>query len=535
MKIYNLIFLSLVLASCGEQTELNFIDKGITSEMIELGSEWNKKDGYISGSNGYLVTDKMVKGKVFTMNSTISLDSIGYTNASFILFDNYLNFDAKVKGFDNSVIQLSGKIANKKQIVANMPINAGEKFGLKIEGKSDSVRFYINDSYLFSCVNNVDRFGRLGFRAGNKGIKIYDFSSTLLQEKLGEVKHLFKSGTEDYHTFRIPAIEVSNKGTILAFADGRVSAAHDAGDINIVLKRSEDGGKTWGETIQVFDKGKNTAGNVTPVVDRKTGTIFVFSTWNLGEDYEWQIINGTSKDTRRIFVTQSDDDGLTWSPAKEITNDVKQSDWTWYATGPCHAIQLRNGEHKGRLVVPCDHIEKDSKKYYSHVIYSDDHGKTWKLGGTTPSDMVNECSVVELEKGDLMLNMRNYDRNVRTRKVSVSSDGGITWGELYSDPTLIEPICQGSIARYSFQNEGKSRILFLNPADADERRNMTLRMSYDDGKSWIQSKVIYDGPSAYCDVTRLPNGNIGCLYEAGYIHPYEGIVYEEIKLSDLEN
>ena len=168
------------------------------------------------------------------------------------------------------------------------------------------------------------------------------------------------------------------------------------------------------------------------------------------------------------------------------------------------------------------------------MIYSDDHGKTWQLGGTTPSDMVNECSVVELENGHLMLNMRNYDRNLRTRKVSVSQDGGATWGELYSDSVLIEPICQASIARYSFQDEGKSRILFLNPADSLERRNMTLRISYDDGKSWSRSKVVYDGPSAYCDVIRLPNGNIGCLYEAGYIHPYEGIVYEEIELAEIE-
>lgn len=534
MKRTSLLLLSLFLASCNETSQQVFVDQGIPSEMIDVESQWTREDGCISGESGYLVSQKLFNGKVFTLNATLSLDSVGFTNASLILFDNYLNFDAKVKDQPEPVIQLAGKMAHNRLVVASRKIEAGKPFALQIEGQSDSVRFYVDGAHLFSCANDVDQYGRVGFRAGKKGIRVYDCSATGLQEKPGTVNYLFQSGTGNYHTFRIPAIEVSTRGTLLAFAEGRADAAHDAGDINLLLKRSEDGGKTWSEPILVLDEGKNTTGNVTPVVDRETGTIFVFSTWNLGDDYEWQIINGTSKDTRRIFVTQSDDDGLTWSPAREITDDVKLPDWTWYATGPCHAIQLSRGEHKGRLVVPCDHIERESKKYYSHVIYSDDHGKTWQLGGTTPSDMVNECTVVELENGHLMLNMRNYDRNLRTRKVSVSQDGGATWGELYSDSVLIEPICQASIARYSFQDEGKSRILFLNPADSLERRNMTLRISYDDGKSWSRSKVVYDGPSAYCDVIRLPNGNIGCLYEAGYIHPYEGIVYEEIELAEIE-
>ena len=346
---------------------------------------------------------------------------------------------------------------------------------------------------------------------------------------------LYKSGDDGYSTFRIPAMVVTNEGTILAFAEGRKNTSSDTGDVDIVLKRSIDGGKTWSKLRVVWDDLENTCGNPTPVVDRETGAIFLLMTRNLGTDHERQIIDQTSKDTRRIFVTQSTDDGVTWTPPVEITNDVKQDNWTWYATGPCHGIQIIHGKYKGRLVIPCDHIEAETKKYFSHVIYSDDHGKTWKLGGTTPVDQVNECTVAEITDGKLLLNMRNYDRTQKNRKTAVSNDGGISWIDFKSDETLVEPICQAAMHRYSFGQEDQSRLLFSNPADADKRLNMTLRLSYDDGATWAKSKVLYAGPSAYSDVVKLPDGDIGCFYEAGDEHPYEGIIFEKIRISDLEN
>ncbi len=349
------------------------------------------------------------------------------------------------------------------------------------------------------------------------------------------LKYLFRSGTEGYTTFRIPAIVTSNKGTVLAFAEGRKKGASDTGDIDIVLKRSTDNGKTWSDLMVVWDHAENVCGNPAPVVDKTTGTIYLLSTWNLGTDHESQIIKQTSKDTRRVFILESTDDGKSWSEAKEITKAVKKENWTWYATGPCQGIQLEKGEYKGRLVVPCDHIEAESKKYYSHTIYSDDHGKTWQLGGSTTQDQVNECTVAELSDGKLMLNMRNYDRSEKARKISISEDGGLTWSNIFSHETLIEPICQASMARYTFENEGKSRLLFLNPADQDKRKNMTLRISYDEGSTWAKSKIIYSGPSAYSDVIKLPNNKIACYYEAGYKNPYEGIVFKEIDLNDVED
>ena len=342
------------------------------------------------------------------------------------------------------------------------------------------------------------------------------------------LEYLFESGTEGYQCFRIPAIVSSTNGTLLAFAEGRKNGCSDTGDIDLVMKRSMDNGQTWSELQVIWDDGKRVCGNPAPVVDESTGTIHLLSTWNLGEDHERAIIDGISKDTRRIFVMSSDNDGLSWTGPQEITNSVKKENWTWYATGPCHGIQLTLGPAKGRLLIPCDHIEAGSKKLYSHSIYSDDHGKSWNLGRTTPQDQVNECTVAELPDGRLMLNMRNYDRIHKSRKIAISKDGGITWGDISSDETLIEPLCQASMLSV-FEEEGDNHTLyFLNPANENRRENLTLRSSQDYGKSWIESMVLHEGPSAYSDLTRLGNGNLGCLFEAGVLSPYQGIVFREV-------
>ena len=348
-----------------------------------------------------------------------------------------------------------------------------------------------------------------------------------------ELKYIFKSGSEGYNTFRIPSIITTDSGVVLAFAEGRKNSSSDSGDIDLVLKRSIDGGKTWGDLIVIRDDSTNVCGNPSPVIDRKTGKIFLLSTWNRGDDTESEIINMTSVDTRRVYVMNSIDEGLSWSKPIEITDKVKKPNWTWYATGPVHGIQIREGSKKGRMIIPCDHIEANTKKYYSHIIYSDDGGSSWSIGGTTPQDQVNECSVAEIGKGKLILNMRNYDRTQMNRKISISNDYGESWGDIYDDKALVEPICQASILRYSFKGFGRNDLLFINPADKNKRLNMTLRLSNDLGRTWKGEFLLHEGPSAYSDITKLRNGNIGCLFEAGKNSPYEGIVYREVDVRDI--
>ncbi|MCP4642279.1 MAG: exo-alpha-sialidase [bacterium] len=345
---------------------------------------------------------------------------------------------------------------------------------------------------------------------------------------------IYVSGTDGYNTYRIPALLVTQKGTLLAFCEGRKSGGGDTGDIDMLVKRSEDNGATWSGQQVIWDDGANVCGNPCPVVDESTGTIWLTMTWNLGKDHERQIIAGDSQDTRRVFVCHSTDDGLTWSKPTEITETAKKPNWTWYATGPCTGIQLKQGPHKGRMVIPCDHIESETDDYYSHIIYSDDHGATWTLGGRTPTDQVNECQVVELADGRLMLNMRNYDRTKKQRAVSISEDGGMTWSSLWRDPELPEPRCQASLVRYTLAADGgKNRLLFSNPASPDDRVKMTVRLSHDEGETWAASKELHAGPAAYSDLAVLPGGDIACFYEAGVENAYETIVFHRFTLDWL--
>jgi len=328
---------------------------------------------------------------------------------------------------------------------------------------------------------------------------------------------VFVAGAGDYHTYRIPSLIVTPKGTLLAFSEGRKTGRGDTGNIDVVLKRSLDGGSTWLPMQVVADDGPNTVGNPCPVVDRTTGTIWLPLTWNLGTDTESLIKKGASKRSREVWMTKSTDDGVTWSKPVDITAATKPPDWTWYATGPGCGIQTRSG----RLVIPCDHALAGSGLYRSHVFYSDDHGETWKLGGVI-GDKVNECQVAELGDGRLMMNMRSYNGK-HCRAVSTSSDGGLTWTPAADEPALVEPVCQAAfIGIADPQNAGRGILVFSNPAST-KREKMTVRLSMDEGKTWPVSRLLCGAPAAYSALAQLPDKRIACLFERGEKSPYERI------------
>lgn len=340
-----------------------------------------------------------------------------------------------------------------------------------------------------------------------------------------QTSDVFVAGQDGYHSFRIPALLVTPKGTVLAFAEGRKNGRGDAGDIDLVLRRSVDGGRTWGPLQVVWDDAENTCGNPCPVVDRKTGAVLLLLTHNLGKDHEPAIVAGKGAGTRSVWISRSDDDGLSWARPAEITAQVKRPDWTWFATGPGVGIQMRSG----RLVVPCDAKDVGGKRGYAFTIASEDGGATWTAGGIA-GEVWNECQVVELADGALLLNMRNHGTKNRRRGVSISRDGGRTWSTAVNDDALPEPVCQASLLRAGWE---PGVLLFSNPADEKARVRMTVRMSLDDGRQWPKARVLHEGPAAYSCLAMLPSGEGACLFEAGESNAYERIVFSRFGLDSL--
>lgn len=373
------------------------------------------------------------------------------------------------------------------------------------------------------------------------GLVALAFSSLAATEPLQQ-QDIFVGRQGGYHTYRIPSLIATGQGTLLAFCEGRKNSAADTGDIDLLLRRSTDGGRSWSQPQVVWEDGPNTCGNPCPVMDAGTGVVWLLLTHNPGKASESQITEKQTAGTRTVWLTKSEDDAKTWTPPVNITASVKEPSWGWYATGPGVGIQIQHGPHRGRLVIPCDHSYDDptappgrhSRQQGAHVIYSDDHGRTWKRGGNVRPNM-NECQVVELADGtgSLLLNLRNYSSE-NCRAQSLSADGGLTWTAPEPQPQLIEPRCQASILRYNWPGGIEpGRILFSNPAGL-RRTNMTVRVSYDDGKNWPVSSTLHHGPSAYSCLAVLPDKSIACLYECGKTNAYEKITFARFPLSWLE-
>ena len=351
--------------------------------------------------------------------------------------------------------------------------------------------------------------------------------------ELPQQQPLWTSGQGGYHTYRIPALAVSTRGTILAFCEGRRDARSDSGTIHMLLRRSTDDGLTWDETRIVRQEEGVTCGNPCPIVDRDTGTVWLLFCKNLADGPETMICAG--KAPRTVWLTHSDDDGLTWSEPVEITSRAKDPRWTWYATGPCHGIQLTSG----RLLAPCDMVvgrdfSRQTDPHHSHLIYSDDHGATWHIGGIVPEG-TNECCAVETVDGRVYVNCRNKRNGAVGRAVAWSHDGGLSFAGLERAPELVEPICQASIVRFTkADSHDRSRVLFSNPASAT-RDNLTVRLSYDECRTWPVSRTLHAGPSAYSDLAVAPDMTILCLYERGDENPYETITLARLSLRWLSD
>ncbi|MEL7337699.1 MAG: sialidase family protein, partial [Planctomycetota bacterium] len=305
---------------------------------------------------------------------------------------------------------------------------------------------------------------------------------------------LFVAGNLNYASYRIPALLTTKQGTLLAFAEGRVKSASDHGNIDIVMRRSEDEGLTWKDQTVVCDNDDNVAGNPCPVIDKESGRIFLF--FITSSNSEGEILKG--RGARKINMKTSDDDGKTWSDSVDLTSLVSKKNWRWYATGPCSAIQIQTGQHQGRLLVPANHSEHLTNgkwEYRCHCFYSDDLGESWKIGQVSTAGG-NESQIAEVAPNWLIQDIRMQAHGKGKRAFRFSRDGGATWSPLQHDPRRLCPRCQGSVLSIKDSASSVKRLYAANPAGPG-RTNLTLYSSVDGAESWRMKQIIHSGPSAY--------------------------------------
>jgi sialidase-1 len=354
-------------------------------------------------------------------------------------------------------------------------------------------------------------------------------------------KDIFTRKTDGYHTYRIPTMVVTAKGTILVFVEGRKTHRRDHGDVDLLMKRSEDGGRTWSKQVLIHEEGGNAlirVGNPCPIVEKDGKTVHLLFTRN---------------GPGCFFYTRSTDDGNNWKPFVKVSDDPKAPEYrkgnflanfggspVSVGAGPVHGIHTS----KGRLIAPSyvGHKVDGEGRGQSCIIYSDDGGKSWEAGGVipwVPEFRHGECTIIERRDGSLLMNMRTAAPGVYSfgyRLTSVSTDHGMTWSKPMVDKNLPCPACQASMIRLN----GKE-ILFLNPAvnhhggfSIWSRKKLTLRLSRDEGKSWQASRVLNEGLAGYSDLAIGKNGNILCLFENGERDYCEKITFVELKPSWLQ-
>lgn len=328
--------------------------------------------------------------------------------------------------------------------------------------------------------------------------------------------------------YRIPALSTSVEGTLLAAYDARPTLGDLPSNIGVMLRRSTDGGTTW-QTQQVVRKDAAPQGYGDPslLVDRTTGRIFLFYAAGVNQGFFGSATGNDESDPNVLQAdySYSDDDGVTWSH-RRITKQIKNPAWGGMFASSGEGIQVRNGAYKGRLIQ--QYAIRSNGANYAVSAYSDDHGATWKTG-TPVGPGGDENKTVELNDGTIMLN----NRSAPYRTIAYSTDGGVTYTPFVQDTELPDPANNGSVMRYApdapASNPQSSWLLFSN-TEATSRKNLTVKMSCDNGKTWPIKKVVDAGAAAYSTLTRLPDGRLGLLYERGN---YEHITYSSFDLKWL--
>lgn len=380
----------------------------------------------------------------------------------------------------------------------------------------------------------------------------------LKEQPFCEKVTLFTAGVDGYYTYRIPGMIVTPGGAILAYIEARRDKQYgDWGQIDIFMRRSTDGGKTWdkqrkiahlGDPVALYDGAPN-RNDPQQTVKQTVNNCVAFADHMTGQVHMLYCV-----DYHNCFYMVSDDDGLTFSKPVEITACMEpwknEVDWKLIAPGPTHGIQLRSG----RLITPI-WLSPSGEEGHEHLpntlstIYSDDHGKTWQAGEiVVPIEWgwnLNETAITQLSDGRVMLNIRSQ-RLENRRLVSISEDGISGWSEPIFDDVLVEPVCMASMINMTpHQTDAPNHILFANPTGLRRRKpddpncpwcireNLAVRLSMDDAQTWRYARLLQSGHSSYSDLAVLDDQTVLCLYEMEDEQPLHQVLIARFNLAWL--
>ena len=349
-----------------------------------------------------------------------------------------------------------------------------------------------------------------------------------------------RGGDDGVAAFRIPGLVTTNAGTLLGVYDARYNSSVDLQEhVDIGLSRSTNGGKTW-EKMRIpmtfgqyegLPTGQNGVGDPSILVDKQTGTIWIVAAWThgMGNRRAWfnSLPGMTIHETAQLMMVRSDDDGKTWSAPINVTSQVKDPSWRFLLQGPGRGISMNDGT----LVFPTQYIDPQGLPH-AGIMCSKDHGSTWTISAPA-RDNTTEAQVAEVTPGVLMLNMR--DNRGGSRAVSITSDYGKTWTEHPSNRSALqEPVCMASLIKVEAIDNitGKDLLLFSNPNTTKDRKNMTIKASFDGGLTWKESNQLLldeDYGWGYSCLTMIDKETVGILYESSVAH----MTFQALKLKDI--